>query len=168
MSPHRIRPLLGIAITACLLIAAGCGDSDRPAAAARVASSAPRFLAATDLEQELGNGFRSGLYRLAVMSQPRDAAPDLGQDLPTGTLQRVRCAPAATRPRSDAAWTWRCAVAWRTLAGRARHTRYVVRNLPTGCFSAGAHPALSAQRDATIESYSEHPLNTVVSVRKGC
>lgn len=150
-----------------MLIAAGCGDSRRPAAAARVASGEPRFMSATDLERDLGNGFRFGLYRLAVMAQPRDAAPDLGQDLPTGTLQRVRCAADAPRPRGTA-WPWRCAVAWRTLAGRDRHTRYVVRNLPTGCFSAGARPALPAHRDATIASFSEHPLNALVSVRKAC
>jgi hypothetical protein len=165
-----LRRSLSLAATVCAVAVAGCGGGGmhRTAAPAATPAGPPRFLSATDLERDLGNGFRSGLYRLAVMSQPRDEATDLGQDLPTGTVQRVRCAPAGARPAGATAWAWRCSVRWRSVAGRAHQLRYAVRNRPDGCFSAGATPALPAHRDATIESFSEHPLNTLVSVRKGC
>jgi hypothetical protein len=116
----------------------------------------------------LGNGFRAGLDRLAVMSQPPDDASDLGQSLPTGLLDRVSCAAAAPRPAGRAPWPWRCTVRWETARGRARRTGYAVRVTAAGCYSAGADPALPPHRDPTIQTYSEHPLNTLVSVRAGC
>jgi hypothetical protein len=159
------------ALLLALPLAAGCGGREagsRTAAAPPVAAAAVRFPSALDLERGVSNGFRQGLYRLAVMSQPRDDAADLGQDLPTGTVRGVRCVAAGARPTTTTPWPWRCRVRWQTAGGAARRTRYAVRVFPTGCFAAGATPRYPAARDATIASFSEHPLNALVSVRKGC
>jgi hypothetical protein len=59
-------------------------------------------------------------------------------------------------------------VRWETPAGRPRATRYAVTVLPTGCFGAAAQPKLADHFDPTINTYAEHPLNTIISVRKGC
>jgi hypothetical protein len=156
--------LLSLALGGCL--GSDSGDADR--AQASVAPSSDRgFLASADLERQLGNSFRRGLYRLAVMSQHSDDSADLGQDLPTGLLDRVRCQPSSPRPeRGD--WTWRCEVDWETAAGGGRSTRYAVRQLRSGCFSAGVNPPLPVRYDSTIRTYSEHPLNVIVSARRGC
>jgi hypothetical protein len=148
------------------LILAGCGGAHHGAAAPRPVARG--YLGAADLQRDLGNGFRAGLDRLAVMEQPRDDASDLGQERPTGLLDRVTCEPAAGKPAKPEAWPWRCTVRWQTSAGRAKTTRYAVRLFPTRCFAAGATPALPPRRDPAIASYSEHPLNTVISVKKGC
>ena len=126
------------------------------------------YLSSADLERDLGNGFRAGLDRLAVMDQPRDDASDLGQERPAGLLDRVTCEQAAARPAKAEPWSWRCTVRWQTAAGNAKATRYAVRLFPTRCFAAGATPALPPHRDPTIATYAEHPLNTVISVKKGC
>jgi len=166
----RCAALAALALGLCL--GAGCGDGSvsTPAAASAVAgaSTHTRFLAAADLRRELGNGVREGLYRLAVMAQPPDDAADLGQDLPHGTVERVDCNAAADLPADGQARRWACRVAWRTVAGAARTTRYDVRLLPNGCFAAGAVPRYPAHRDTSIASYSEHPLNAIASVRRGC
>lgn len=153
------------------LAAAGCGGGsgggERASAPERAAPSGP-FLAAADLERELGSGFREGLYRLAVMSQKSDDASDLGQALPTGLVGQVRCAPADPRPAGTDAWRWTCGVRWHDVDGSARRERYAVRIQPGGCFSAGATPRRPASYDATIHTYGEDPLNGIVSARKGC
>jgi hypothetical protein len=137
-----------------ILAVAGCGG--RPAAPAAVPAPAPaKHLDRVELARLLGNGFRDGLDRLAVMDQPPDDASDLGQSLPTGLLDRVTCAGAPA---------WHCTVRWQTAGGTPRTTRYAVRVSRTGCFSAGADPALPPHRDPTIQTYSEHPLNTLVGV----
>jgi hypothetical protein len=59
-------------------------------------------------------------------------------------------------------------VRWETVAGTPRATTYAVRNLAGGCFAAGAVPRLRDVHDPTIASYTEHPLNAVTSLRKGC
>jgi hypothetical protein len=146
----------------------GCGGAHRGAAAPTPAPRAAGYLTASELQRDLGNGFRAGLDRLAVMDQPRDDASDLGQERPTGLLDRVTCEPAGAKPAKAQPWPWRCTVRWQTAAGRAKTTRYAVRLFPTRCFAAGASPALPPHRDPTIESYAEHPLNTVISVKKGC
>jgi hypothetical protein len=157
--------MIRLLTTPLLLVAiAGCGGGDKPAPR----PSAPRYLGADDLRRDLANGFRAGLYKLAVMSQPPDAAADLGQSLPTGLVDTVACRPGAARPAGATAWPWRCSVRWETAAGRPRSTRYTVRLLPTGCFAAGADPRMPAHRDTTIASFSEHPLNAITSVRRGC
>jgi hypothetical protein len=158
----RLRSLVllpAVAFLAC------CGGSPQRAAAP---AAPPRFLSVADLETQLGNGFRHGLDRLAVMSQPPEGAADLGQSLPTGALDDVRCAAAGTRPAGRAPWPWRCTVGWETAGGRGRTTKYAVRLLPTGCFAAAADPALPPHRDPTIASFTEHPLNGLASARKGC
>jgi hypothetical protein len=127
------------------------------------------YISAPDLRRELSNGFAAGLDRLAVMSQPSDDAADLGQALPSGTVGDVSCDSAAPKPSEVAdPWMWRCRVGWETVAGQPRTTRYEVRLFPTGCFAAGATPRYPQHRDTTIESFSEHPLNAVASVRRGC
>src|SRR4051812_24162027 len=152
-----------------VLLAAGCGGGGHHSA---TASTPPRravgYLTAGELRRDLGNGFRAGLDRLAVMDQPVDDATDLGQDLPTGLLDRVACSAAAPKPANPQPWPWSCTVKWKTAGGRARSTRYAVRLFPTRCFAAGADPALPNHRDPTIGSFAEHPLNTVVSVKRGC
>ena len=150
-----------------LLVLAGCGGAHHGAAATPPAR-AVSYLGAAELERDLGNGFRAGLDRLAVMEQPRDDASDLGQERPSGLLDRVTCEQAQAKPAKSQPWPWRCTVRWQTTAGHAKTIRYAVRLFPTRCFAAGATPALTPHRDPTIESYSEHPLNTVISVKKGC
>ncbi len=144
---------------------AGCGGRNASAPPVRHARPA-RYLSSLELRQDLGNGFRAGLERLAVLSQPPDDASDLGQPLPAGLLDRVTCAAAGTRTARF--WPWHCTVRWLTAGGRAQRTDYAVRLLPTGCFAAGADPALPPHRDPTIQTYTEHPLNTLVSVTAGC
>ncbi len=148
------------------MILVGCGGAHHGVAAPRPVAHG--YLGAAELQRDLGNGFRAGLDRLAVLEQPRDDASDLGQERPTGLLDRVTCEQAGAKPVKAEPWPWRCTVRWQTAAGRARTTRYAVRLFPTRCFAAGADPALPPHRDPTIASYSEHPLNTVISVKKGC
>jgi len=166
-------PLRTLSVTALLLAApvvSGCGGgahavSDPPA---RVPRPKGGYLAASDLELQLGNAFRKGLYRLAVMTQRSDEAKDLGQPLPTGLLDRVRCTSTAPRPSGARAWTWSCAVRWKTVEGHRQSTRYAVRLSPGKCFAAGATPQRQPRYDATIRTYSEDPLNALGSVRRGC
>ena len=81
------------------------------------------YLAAADLERQLGNAFRKGLYRLAVMSQKTEDAMDLGQRLPTGLLRDVSCdVGAAAAERAGGPWSWTCKVSWRSVEGRAQRT----------------------------------------------
>jgi hypothetical protein len=172
---HR-HPLILLVVAATVAGAlAGCGGGDgrsgattTPATAAGAPARAIRFLDRHALALQLGNGFRSGLDRLAVMDQPREGATDLGQDLPAGLLRDVRCTPATARPAGARPWPWRCRVRWETVAGGPRTTRYAVRLLPTGCFAAGARPALPQRHDPTINTFAEHPLNTIISIRRGC
>jgi hypothetical protein len=160
------RRSITTAAAACLITGWGGGAAPRPASAP--AGGPPRFIAAGDLERERGNDFRRGLYRLAVMSQPPEDATDLGQSLPTGLLHDVACAARGERPTGPSAWSWRCIVRWETVGGARRNTRYAVRLLPTGCFAAAADPELPERLDTTIATYAEHPLNALVSVRRGC
>lgn len=168
----RCAALAALALGLCL--GAGCGGTSGTTTAAvstaAASASAPgTYLRAGELRRELGNGVREGLYRLAVMSQPADDAADLGQELPTGSVERVACAAGAQRPGSAGEpWRWGCRVAWRTVEGAPRATRYDVRLLANGCFAAGALPRYPAHRDTTIAGFSEHPLNAIASVREGC
>jgi hypothetical protein len=177
---HR---LLLTALAALALPAlAACGSASHAAtttapaatpAAAPVRAAAPRYLDRHALALQLGNGFRAALDRLAVMEQPPEGATDLGQALPAGLLRDVACGPAAARPDVPARaagrpWPWRCRVRWETLRGTTKSTTYAVRLLPTGCFAAGARPQLPPHIDPTIKTYSEHPLNTIASLGKGC
>jgi hypothetical protein len=102
------------------------------------------------------------------MSQPGDDAADLGQSLQTGTLRDVACRPGGERPSGDESWGWSCTVRWETVDGRRDTTPYRVTMNSRGCFFASATPALSQRYDATIRSYSEHPLNRLQSLRRGC
>lgn len=167
----------GAIVTSALVLAspvlalAACGGADdarRPATARTAAPRAARYLDRHALALALGNGFRAQLDQLAVMQQPREGATDLGQDLPAGLVRDVSCTPDGTRPAGAAPWSWRCRVRWETVAGALKTTNYVVQSLPTGCFAAGARPRLADVKDPTIASYSEHPLNTVTSQRRGC
>jgi hypothetical protein len=97
------------------------------------------------------------------MSQPPEGAKDLGQALPTGLISSVSCG----RPAAEETTT-HCSVRWRTVAGAPRTTRYLVHLLPGGCFAAGAQPRYPDHRDPTIESFSESPLNALVSADASC
>jgi len=125
------------------------------------------YLAAADLERQLGNSFRHGLYRLAVMSQKSEDAMDLGQRLPTGLLRDVHCTSGAARP-SGGVWPWSCHVRWKTVEGHAQRTRYAVRMTRGECFAAGAAPRRQPRYDATIRTYGEDPLNALATTRRGC
>jgi hypothetical protein len=59
-------------------------------------------------------------------------------------------------------------VRFETVDGRRDTTRYRVRQNARGCLFASASPALAQRYDATIRSYSEHPLNQLQSLRRGC
>jgi hypothetical protein len=167
-----LTDLRALGATALLLAAPvllGCGGGLH--ADDHATTSAPRptggFLAAGQLERQLGNSFRKGLYRLAVMSQKSEDAKDLGQRLPTGLLSNVRCRSAAPRT-SAGTWPWTCEVRWKSVEGRAERTRYAVRLTHGECFAAGAAPPRQPHYDSTIRTYSEDPLNALVSVRRGC
>jgi hypothetical protein len=142
------------------LALSGCFGSESEQPAKQTARVSGPNMSAPQLERELGNGFRRSLYRLAVMSQHSDDATDLGQDLPTGLVDRARCGGNGSR--------WTCTVRWETAGGKPRTTRYAVRRLGGGCFSAGAEPPLPQHYDSTIRSFAENPLNVVVSTRRGC
>jgi hypothetical protein len=168
MTTYRAARNAAIPVLA-TLVGAGCGGGGhRPAVASPSAPRAAGYLTAGELRRDLGNGFRAGLDKLAVMDQPVDDASDLGQELPTGLLDHVSCSEAALKPANAEPWQWSCTVKWKTASARARSTRYAVRLFPTRCFAAGAVPALPTHRDPTIGSFAEHPLNTVVSVKRGC
>jgi hypothetical protein len=164
----------GLLILALALGSGGCGsgggESSTGAAdgGARTEVQAARYVSGLDLRRQLSNAFDAGLYRLAVMSQPRDSATDLGQSLPTGLVRSVSCAEAGAPEGPERTEVARCTVAWETVSGAARRTGYAVRLFPTGCFAAGATPPLPQHRDNTIQTFSEHPLNALVSVADQC
>jgi hypothetical protein len=144
-------------------MATGCGGSDeQPGSEPTAQVGDLAALNRGSLERQLGNAFEAGLYRLAVMSQPGDDATDLGQDLPTGVVTGVSCSGSPDDGSE------RCRVDWRAVGGARRSTRYAVRILGGGCFAAGARPQLPDRRDATIASFSENPLNALVSTEQGC
>jgi hypothetical protein len=157
------RALLAPAVLALASCGGGTAASGmrQPDSQAREATG--RAVTGADLATQLGVGFRRGLYQLAVMSQPDDEATDLGQKLPTGKLRDVHCRPTATN-----ASTWACAVRWETVDGRRTATRYRIDVTPHGCFYGSAQPPLPQRYDATIGTYSEHPLNAVRSSEPGC
>jgi hypothetical protein len=126
------------------------------------------YLAAPDLERQLANAFRKGLYRLAVISQRSEDAMDLGQRLPTGLLRGVSCDSTGPRPGGGGPWSWTCKVSWRSVEGRSQRTTYAVLLRRGQCFAAGATPHRSALYDSTIRTYSEDPLDALGSVRRGC
>lgn len=145
--------VLATVVTAC----GGSDDARAPAASAQ-ARGAAAVLSRSALQVRLGNAFRAGLYGLAVMSQPEDKATDLGQPLPTGKLRSVDCAPAGDG--ATGARAWGCTVAWKTVTGSSRRTRYSVRLTDRSCYDAAAAPPLASVLDATIGAMAEHPLNT--------
>lgn len=154
----------------CLFLA-GCGSSSpspTQAKRGRLAPPAPgNALSAGQLRVQLANGFRVGLYRVAVMSQAGDEAADLGQQLPTASVRNVACRPARAGGAA-AREPWRCQVRWETVEGARRATSYAIRLTPNGCFRATAQPALTNIYDSTIRAYADHPLNEFTSSRSGC
>jgi hypothetical protein len=165
---------LSLLIPALALGLGGCGSGGGDTASGAAPSGSDqsagpaRYAAGSDLRRQLANAFDAGLYRLAVMSQPRDSASDLGQPLPTGLVRTVSCGTAAAPEGAGRTKLAHCTVAWETVAGAPRTTRYLVRLFPTGCFAAGATPRLPQHRDNTIATFSEHPLNALVSATRHC
>ena len=165
---------LSLLIPALALGSGGCGSGEGESSTgagggdAQAGALAAHYVSGLDLRRQLSNAFDAGLYRLAVMSQPRDSATDLGQSLPTGLVRTVSCGRAGAPRGSERTELARCTVAWKTVAGAGRRTSYVVRLFPTGCFAAGATPRLPQRRDNTIQTFSEHPLNALVSVARHC
>lgn len=162
-----LRRLAAIALLLAAPVVSGCGGGDH-ASSEKLARPSGGYLGASDLERQLGNAFRKGLYRLAVMQQRSEDAMDLGQKLPTGLVDRVSCAPDAPRPGGGQAWAWHCSIRWQTFEHRLQQARYTVGLRPGECFTAGASPQRRPQYDATIRTYSEDPLNALVSVHRGC
>lgn len=156
-----MRPPLLLAAVVAAGALAGCGstapDPTPPGALVRGPAG---YYSEAKLERSLSNAFRSGLYRLAVMSQPGEGAIDLGQQLPTGKLTAVSCAPKASAPARGRDWPWSCDVRWRTVSGAPATTRYGVVLTPHSCFSADALPHYDSLLDATTGAPAEHPLNT--------
>jgi len=170
-APLKRIAALGLLIPALALGSGGCGSGGAETAsgaAARGDAVPAHYVSAFELRRQLANAFDAGLYRLAVMSQPPDSATDLGQALPTGLVRRVSCRAAGVPSGAERPLITHCAVDWETVAGKARTTRYLVRLFPTGCFAAGATPRLPHRRDNTIKTFSEHPLNALVSVARQC
>lgn len=154
---RSLTPLLATA----LLAAGGCGGgseaSEESVVAQPASTTAREDLSPATLSRELGNSFSQGLYRLAVMSQRGDEATDLGQDLPTGIVVSVRCSGGD-----------RCEVHWRPRDAPPTTTAYDVDYPLPGCFEALADPPLPQRHDATIDTFSENPLNSLVSARPEC
>lgn len=171
-APLRRIAALSFLIPALALGLGSCGSGGADTATGIAVggddAASPRYVAGPELRRQLANAFDAGLYRLAVMSQPPDSATDLGQELPTGLLHGVACHRTGPPRGAERVEVTRCEVAWETVAGQPRTTRYLVRLLPTGCFAAGATPRFQQHRDPTIESFSEHPLNALVSVARHC
>jgi hypothetical protein len=160
---------LSLLVPALALGSGGCGSAGgESSSGAAEGAAAGHYVSGLDLRRQLANAFDAGLYRLAVLSQPRDSATDLGQSLPTGLVRTVSCGRAGAPEGSERTELAHCAVAWQTVSDEPRTTRYLVRLFPTGCFAAGATPRLPQHRDNTIETYSEHPLNALVSVERRC
>ena len=144
----------------------------RGGACLRVDEPAPRpsggYLAAADLERQLGNAFRKGLYRLAVMSQRTEDAMDLGQRLPTGLLRDVSCDSAGPRPGGGGA----VGVDVQGLVAQRRGPRaaHDVRRAPAArsVLRGGRDAAPRRRYDSTIRTYSADPLDALGSVRRGC
>lgn len=169
--PTFFRPVALLAAAALALAAAGCGDDASARKTSDVrrtidANGPARFLGAADLQRQLGNRFRAGLYRLAVLTQTTEDAADLGQSLPTGVVDATTCRP--TGPGSATVRPWSCTVRWTTVDEQPRVTRYRVGVTRPGCFLATAHPHLRAVHDATIHAETEHPLGFLASTVKGC
>jgi hypothetical protein len=165
--PTPLRRLTAIALLLAAPVVSGCGGGDH-ASTEKLARPSGGYLSAPDLERQLGNAFRKGLYRLSVMSQRSEDAKDLGQPLPTGLLDRVSCTESTPRPSGQGAWQWSCGVRWKSVEGQRKETKYAVRLRPGLCFAAGATPVREKRYDATIRTYSEDPLNVLGSVRPGC
>jgi hypothetical protein len=164
-----VRRLVAVSILLAALALASCGGGDHSSSdSQKQAKPGGGYLAAGDLERQLGNAFRKGLYRLAVMSQKSEDAKDLGQPLPTGLVDGVKCTSSGAQPSGRGVWMWSCAVKWKSVEHRVEQTKYVVRLTPGLCFAAGATPARAKHYDSTIRTYSEDPLNALGSVRPGC
>jgi hypothetical protein len=163
-----LRKLTAIALLLAAPVVSGCGGGDRASSEKLTQHPTGDYLGASDLERQMGNAFRKGLYRLAVMQQHSEDAVDLGQPLPTGLVDRVSCASAGARPAGERPWAWSCSVRWRSVEHHVQQTRYAVRLTAGECFSAGASPPRRPQYDVTIRTYSEDPLNALGSVRPGC
>ncbi|MEA2295076.1 MAG: hypothetical protein QOE86_2715 [Solirubrobacteraceae bacterium] len=153
------RILLILAAAAGLMT--GCGGGDRRASPAAMPHAGA--LDAREAERVLADSFRSGLSRLAVITQPGEDAADLGRQLPTGLVDRTRCDAGGSAAR-----TARCTVRWVTVDGHARRTRYRVQLTSRGCLYAHAGPALRQVYDATTHAPSEHPLDFLVGTIRGC
>jgi hypothetical protein len=162
-----VRRLVAVAILLAAPVLAGCGGGDHASSEKGVAPKGG-YLSAGDLERQLGNAFRKGLYRLAVMSQRSEDAKDLGQPLPTGLVDTVKCTSGGAQPSGGGVWTWSCDVTWKSVERRREQTKYAVRLRPGLCFAAGATPVRAKRYDSTIRTYSEDPLNALGSVRPGC
>lgn len=160
-----VRPVLRMCVigVAGVTALAGCGGGGVEPAAVRASALVhghPGYFDGQQLEQRLSNAFRSGLYRLAVMTQPGEEAADGGQQLPTGKISAVRCDPQARAPVARHDWPWRCEVRWQTVDGQARRTRYAIQLTPNSCYAAEAQPHYIPILDSTTGAASEHPLNT--------
>jgi hypothetical protein len=169
-----VRRALAFLIPLAAIAAAGCGGDNATTLTATSASfqRAPikptgAYMTTGALTLGVANSFRSGLDRLAVLTQKGDDAVDLGQSLPTGVLDRVRCAPTGARP-VNGSWAWACTVRWRSAVHRPQTTRYRISVAPAGCFNAYATPPRDARFDPTIRAYSEDPLNRFGSYKPGC
>ena len=163
-----MRRLAAIAILLAAPLLTGCGGGDHASSTDKVVKPTGGYLSAPALERQLGNAFRKGLYRLSVMTQRSEDAKDLGQPLPTGLLDDVKCTSSGAQPSAGRVWTWSCDVRWKSVEHRREQTRYAVRLRPGQCFAAGATPARAKLYDSTIRTYSEDPLNALGSVRPGC
>jgi hypothetical protein len=162
-----VRRFVAVAILLAAPVLAGCGGGDH-ASSETVVKPTGGYLSAPDLQRELGNAFRKGLYRLAVMSQRSEDAKDLGQPLPIGLVDRVSCSSSGPPPSGGRTWMWSCGVAWKSVEHQREQTRYAVRLTPGLCFAAGATPTRAKLYDTTIRTYSEDPLNALGSARTGC
>jgi hypothetical protein len=165
-----VKPSVALFLVAAVACSAGCGGGGSGSAQSKSEAATPSggYLEGAELQRQLGNAFRKGLYRISVMTQRTEDAKDLGQPLPTGVVQSVRCTAAGTQPAGGGMWPWTCSVAWRTVAGTPQTTRYDVRLRKGRCFAAGATPERRLRYDATIKTYSQDPLNALVSLRPGC
>jgi hypothetical protein len=147
----RARSLALLATAAALMGGCGASDAERGSAPASAAPAERMPGSAHEAAVALGNAFRTGLRELSVMSGAVGETGDVGQPVPTGAIDRVRCA------RHDA--RWRCGVRWLDLLGHRHATEYVIARAHRGCVDATAAPILGDTYDVTTRAPAENPLS---------
>ncbi|MGH2906591.1 MAG: hypothetical protein ACRDKI_07455 [Solirubrobacterales bacterium] len=153
-----------LALFAALAAAAsGCGGGDTPAAAEQTYAAGD----AAGLQKLVGNAVRVQLKQLAVITQAKDDASGLDENVPSGTLDSVTCShDGALQSKGDQ--PWHCEARWTDTSGEKQTVAYDVTQTDKGCWYATANPPLKQVHDTTTRAPAESPLSMLVGKIKGC